>query len=147
MSMTHSEYWISRFGLRRAAMVLFAIVGLAPAVGQVDCPLISGGGAILDDGTIIIVGQFAIGTIGGGAMNVRQGAIPCWLGEASIPGDLNCDGAVNNFDVDPFVLALTDTAAWQLVYPGCDVANGDTNGDGIFDNFDIDAFVHLLSGG
>jgi hypothetical protein len=23
------------------------------------------------------------------------------------PGDLNCDGSVNGYDIDPFVLALT----------------------------------------
>jgi len=60
-------------------------------------------------------------------------------------GDLNCDGVVNNFDIDPFVLALTDPAAYKLKYPNCDIMNGDCNGDGKVDNFDIDPFVNLLS--
>jgi len=63
-------------------------------------------------------------------------------------GDTNCDGAVNNFDIDPFVLALTDPAAYAATYPGCDVRTADTNGDGLVNNFDVDAFVAcILAGG
>ncbi|MBL8879998.1 MAG: right-handed parallel beta-helix repeat-containing protein, partial [Phycisphaerales bacterium] len=62
-------------------------------------------------------------------------------------GDMNCDGAVNNFDIDPFVLALTDVAAYALQYPTCTPLNGDTNHDGVLNNFDIDPFVTLLTGG
>ena len=32
---------------------------------------------------------------------------------ATLLGDMNCDGAVNSFDIDPFVLALTNPAAYQ----------------------------------
>jgi len=60
-------------------------------------------------------------------------------------GDLNCDGVVNNFDIDPFVLALTDPAGYKAKYPNCDIMNGDCNGDGVVDNFDIDPFVKLLT--
>lgn len=66
---------------------------------------------------------------------------------ATTPGDLNCDGVVNNFDIDPFVLALTDAAGYALAFPDCDIHNGDVNGDGSVNNFDIDAFVALLTGG
>jgi len=62
------------------------------------------------------------------------------------PGDLNCDGAINNFDIDPFVLALTDSIAYARAYPHCDWILGDVNGDGVVNNFDIDPFVTLLSG-
>jgi len=62
------------------------------------------------------------------------------------PGDLNCDGSVNAFDIDPFVLALTDPDAYAQAYPGCNLANGDINGDGQLNAFDIDAFVDLLTG-
>lgn len=64
-----------------------------------------------------------------------------------ILGDLNCDGAVNNFDIDPFVLALTDPAAYAAAYPDCDISAADVNEDGAVNNFDIDAFVALLAGG
>lgn len=64
-----------------------------------------------------------------------------------VAGDLNCDGVVNNFDIDPFVLALTDPAGYAAAYPECDIALGDVNGDGAVNNFDIDPFVALLTGG
>jgi len=60
-------------------------------------------------------------------------------------GDLNCDGAVNNFDIDPFVLALSDPAGYAKQYPNCDRMLADCNGDGVVNNFDIDPFVKLLT--
>jgi hypothetical protein len=60
--------------------------------------------------------------------------------------DLNCDGAVNAFDIDPFVLALTDPAAYAAAWPDCDYMLADCNGDGYVNAFDIDAFVALLVG-
>ena len=71
------------------------------------------------------------------------------LGLARSPfsrGDLNCDGLVNFDDIDPFVLALSDPAAYALQYPDCDILNGDANGDGVVNFDDINAFVALLSG-
>lgn len=62
-------------------------------------------------------------------------------------GDLNCDGRVNNFDIDPFVELLSDPAAWMAAHPSCDPTNGDINGDGYINNFDIDAFVDCLASG
>jgi len=63
------------------------------------------------------------------------------------PGDLNCDGVVNNADIPAFVLALTDPGAYATAYPTCDVLLGDVSGDGQFNNADIPAFVELLTGG
>jgi len=60
-------------------------------------------------------------------------------------GDLNCDGAVNNFDIDPFVLALTVPSRYVVLYPDCAWRLADVNGDGFVDNFDIDPFVELLT--
>lgn len=60
-------------------------------------------------------------------------------------GDVNCDGVLNNFDIDPFVTALTDPAEYALLYPDCDISLADVNGDGTVNNFDIDVFVDLLS--
>jgi len=63
-------------------------------------------------------------------------------------GDLNWDTLVNNQDINPFVLALTDLPAWQAQYPEKDIlAVGDINGDGFFNNQDINPFVALLTGG
>ena len=62
-------------------------------------------------------------------------------------GDLNCDGVVDAFDIDPFVLALTDPAGYQSAYPTCNIDNADCNDDGDVNGFDIDPFVLLLTGG
>ncbi len=33
-------------------------------------------------------------------------------------GDLNCDGAIDAFDIEPFILALTDPVGYGTAYPG-----------------------------
>ncbi len=70
---------------------------------------------------------------------------------ASLPplflhGDMNCDGDVDFFDIDPFVLALSDPAGYVAIYPECHLLNGDCNGDGALTFDDIDCFIALLSG-
>lgn len=62
-------------------------------------------------------------------------------------GDLNCDGFINVFDIDPFVLALTSPEAYTSAFPDCDRMLADINGDGLVNAFDIDPFVLLLTGG
>jgi hypothetical protein len=64
-----------------------------------------------------------------------------------LPGDLNCDGLINAFDIDPFVLALTDPAAYAEAYSDCPIQNADCNGDGLVNAFDIDPFVVCLTEG
>jgi hypothetical protein len=61
-------------------------------------------------------------------------------------GDLNCDGAVNFGDINPFVLRLSNPAGYQAAYPCCPNENGDINGDGGVNFGDINPFVALLSG-
>ncbi|MCG3129004.1 MAG: hypothetical protein CHACPFDD_03900 [Phycisphaerae bacterium] len=56
------------------------------------------------------------------------------------PCDVNCDGTVNGFDIDPFVELLTSAAT------PCESCAGDVNGDGTVDGFDIDALVECLIG-
>ena len=60
-------------------------------------------------------------------------------------GDVNCDGLVNLFDVDPFVLALTDADAYATAYPCCDILRADCDGDDRISMFDIDPFVELIT--
>jgi hypothetical protein len=69
------------------------------------------------------------------------------LTPAQLIGDVNCDGYINAFDIDPFVLALTDPAAYAAAFPDCNIMNADINGDGQINAFDIDPFVQLLTGG
>lgn len=64
-----------------------------------------------------------------------------------MPGDLNCDAVVNNFDIDPFVQALLDASAYAAAHPRCDRLNGDVDASGAMNNFDIDPFVACLLSG
>ncbi|MGE0481487.1 MAG: M12 family metallo-peptidase [Phycisphaerae bacterium] len=64
----------------------------------------------------------------------------------SVCGDMNCDGDLNNFDIDPFVLALSNPAGYAAAFPNCDINHGDVNSDGMVNNFDIDPFVACLTG-
>jgi hypothetical protein len=81
---------------------------------------------------------------GGFSQDLNDNGVP---DECEGPGDLNCDGFVNAFDIDPFVLALTNPTGYAIAYPDCDLMNGDINGDGAVNAFDIDPFVLLLTGG
>lgn len=61
-------------------------------------------------------------------------------------GDLNCDGSVNGFDVEPFVQALSDPAGYAAAHPNCSANLADISQDGSLNGFDIDGFVGLLGG-
>ncbi|MGH6960718.1 MAG: hypothetical protein ACREE7_09560, partial [Dongiaceae bacterium] len=63
-----------------------------------------------------------------------------------ILGDLNCDGVVNLFDADGFVLALLDRPAYLAAYPDCRHEGwaADVNQDAVINNFDIQPFIELL---
>lgn len=65
---------------------------------------------------------------------------------ARLRGDVNCDDAINNFDVDAFVLAVTDPQSYAQQYPDCPPLLADVNYDGAVNNFDIGVFVELLNG-
>jgi hypothetical protein len=87
-------------------------------------------------------------------LNPDLGTIHVWgtvRGSVYVPppavGDVNCDGALNTFDIDPFVLALTAPASYAAAYPTCEISAADINGDGAVNTFDIDPFVLLLTGG
>lgn len=76
---------------------------------------------------------------------VVQFPIVIGTGECTaMPGDTNCDGRVNNFDINSFVLALSDPAEYAVQYPGCSILSADANRDGRVNNFDIDAFVQCI---
>jgi subtilisin family serine protease len=59
-------------------------------------------------------------------------------------GDLDCDGYVTFFDIDPFVLTLTDLSGYIASTPNCSSMRADINKDGSVDYFDIDPFIELL---
>ena len=63
-----------------------------------------------------------------------------------ILGDMNGDGGLNFGDINPFVLALSDPAAYAQQYPGIDPNRvGDLNGDGVLNFGDINPFVAALT--
>ena len=63
-------------------------------------------------------------------------------------GDMDGDLDLDNFDIQPFELALTQQVTYLNTYKVNDYRRrGDINGDGSFDNFDIQAFEQLLTGG
>jgi hypothetical protein len=63
-----------------------------------------------------------------------------------LPGDMNCDGTVDRFDIEPFVQALVNPQLYLSLYPDCDINNADVNADGLLNVFDIDPFILLLEG-
>jgi hypothetical protein len=67
------------------------------------------------------------------------------LPQQQVLGDLNCDGEVNGYDIDPFVLALTDPSAYDEQLADCDYMLADCNQDGAVNGYDIDPFVELLT--
>lgn len=62
-----------------------------------------------------------------------------------LTGDLNCDGAVDFGDINPFVLRLSNADQYAARYPACPDANGDINGNGTVGLDDINPFVALLT--
>lgn len=54
------------------------------------------------------------------------------------PCDMNCDGEISAFDIEPFLDLLFNSAT------PCDTCSGDVNGDDNIDAFDIEPFLHCL---
>ncbi len=113
------------------------------------------------DGNVLTVKSWTEGVSGGGALNIAavdlyaSGSTAVYYddlllvsatGSEYSAGDMNCDGSVDFFDIDGFVLALTDPAGYEAAYPDCDHMLADCNGDGSVDFFDIDAFMLILTG-
>lgn len=87
------------------------------------------------------------GNNGGGDLfaMLRSGCSLVLADGTVLPGDLNCDGVVNFDDINPFVLALSNPAAYGQQFPNCNILAGDINGDGRVDFADINPFVALLT--
>jgi hypothetical protein len=87
-------------------------------------------------GTFILRDVGSTGYADSEPFTIRMAIVEC------LPGDVNSDGAVNAFDIDPFVAVLIDPAD-STPEQRC---AADANRDGIVNAFDIDAFVRLLTG-
>lgn len=66
-----------------------------------------------------------------------------WVGPI-VPGDLNCDGDLNAFDIEPFLTAMFEPDEYGIQYPECDADLADLNFDGAVNAFDIEPFLNLL---
>lgn len=69
---------------------------------------------------------------------------PVLVRPAAQPGDLNCDGNVDGLDVEGFVSALLDAAAYTASRPDCGYFHADVNGDEVVNTLDVSPFIHLL---
>ncbi|MGE0480808.1 MAG: hypothetical protein AB7Q17_10100 [Phycisphaerae bacterium] len=95
---------------------------------------------------LVDVGLFKAGDAGDpDAVRVRA-AVPAETVDRR--GDADCDGDVDNFDIDAFVLALAGgESAWAAQYSCGYFCACDVNRDGVVNNFDIDPFVACLVNG
>ncbi len=59
-------------------------------------------------------------------------------------GDLNCDGAIDALDIEPFLVALFEPGEYPGRFPTCDIELGDINADGAVNALDIEGFLNLL---
>ncbi len=60
-------------------------------------------------------------------------------------GDVNCDGTVDFFDIDAFILAYYDAAGYEAAYPDCDILRADCNYDGVINWADVSVFVSFIT--
>ncbi|MBL8879463.1 MAG: hypothetical protein JNG88_10120 [Phycisphaerales bacterium] len=111
---------------------------------------VDGGGATFQTGGVFEVGstsgQHDAAVSAGGPWQLYSGYWPGCV-PIELPADMNCDGLVNNFDIDGFVLALSDPAAYAAAFPNCNIQNADVDGNGLINNFDITPFVGCIEGG
>lgn len=134
----------SDFGLSslvEAAVDDVHIWGYRCVASLADC---NGNGIV--DADDIATGRSADGD-GNGVPDECEGPPPC-------PGDCNCDGGVDFFDIDPFVAALSSESSWYAYLQQAGYAvtcsylgNNDLNNDGLVTFFDIDPFVERLVAG
>lgn len=108
------------------------------------------------DGSLGYASHFSLGSnvASACAVGLRSVAAAFWARPSCgypLSGDANCDCRVNDFDIDPFVAALTSDRAGYL-HTGATLSCyslmnvwGDLNGNGRLDNFDIDPFVSCLT--
>lgn len=76
-----------------------------------------------------------------------------WQLELGLPGDVNCDNAVDFNDISYFAEMLSGEATWSAYYaahhagalPPCRFANGDSTGDQRVTFADIKPFVELIN--
>ncbi len=94
---------------------------------------------------VVVAGRLDADAIPEILVGSQTGELARLTATVNLTGDLNCDGVVSVGDINPFVLALTDPAAYADQFPDCDIASGDINDDGIVSVGDINGFVALIT--
>jgi hypothetical protein len=61
-----------------------------------------------------------------------------------LKGDMNCDGVVDPFDIEPFVTVLVDPTAYVPDCAICNAERADLNQDGDMDGEDVQGFAAAL---
>jgi hypothetical protein len=67
-----------------------------------------------------------------------------WIWNATLAGDMNCDGVLDGNDAQAFAAALIDQTTYQAAYPTCRYYDADCNCDGLVDLNDIPLFMDRL---
>lgn len=88
--------------------------------------------AINDQGQIVGAGQ-------------HEGQPRAFLATPYLPGDVNCDGAIDGLDVDAFTLALVDPIGYDTQYTYCNRLLADVDGNGAVGLADVVPFAELLT--
>ncbi len=134
--------------LNSIGTVILALAIAPAAFGQVfdlSWHTIDGGGEMFTSGGDFelsgTIGQPDAGAMIGGEFELVSGFWAIALGDSPPcdPCDMNCDGAVNAFDIEPFL----DLLFSPMPMP-CNTCTGDVNGDGVVDAFDIEPFLECL---
>jgi hypothetical protein len=125
---------------RDASIVARAMGKTAGAPGFVPDADIDKDGAITTQDLQIVLADL-------GCVARVPGPIAACAGQ--LPGDANCDGALNALDIMAFEFGRhAGQTAWNATYgdAGCDYDGAlDVNGDGVIDAWDIDMLVLLLT--
>lgn len=86
------------------------------------------------------------GTVAGTFIGAAGAARP-FLAVPGDNGDLNCNGTKDGEDLQDFVLALLNPAAFIAVHPNCPILNGDFTGDRHLEVDDVPGMVNCLLNG
>jgi hypothetical protein len=132
-------------GLERGPMYMTALtVSASEDINQVTGACCLGAGQCMETTEVLCVGNG--GTyLGDGAQCSDQLCVVTTCPGAN--GDTNCDGAVDFFDIDAFLLALFNPTAYQNLFCNGDLCAADTNDSGTVDFFDIDGFLNCVFNG
>ena len=91
----------------------------------------------------ILAAGFHFYADGAAAADFELNLLPYWT---TMVGDFNADRVVNLLDINPFVLAIVDPAAYAQTYPGVNLTLIDPSGDGVVNLLDINPFVTAITG-